>query len=103
MDHDGKSWTDVSEVIDGNKYTNCRFERCTMVYKGGELPHMSHCHFESCSWQFAGAAERTLVFMRHMYQGMGQGGKDLIEETVRQLQQPLAQINEPMPPSGKTI
>lgn len=91
MEHTGKSMTDATEVIDGNQYNDCRFTNCKLIFRGGELPRISGCHFENCQWQFEEAAERTLVLMRQLYHGMGPGGAQLIEATINQLRQPLAQ------------
>jgi hypothetical protein len=57
--------------LDGHSYRSCRFERCRLVYAGGELPSMIDCTFEGCSWRLAGAAARTLRLMRAM---VGHGG-----------------------------
>ena len=78
------------EIIDGNQYTECRFENCQLIYRGGEIPRISQCHFENCTWQFEEAAERTLLFMKFLYLGMGTGGKDLIEATLAAIRQPVA-------------
>lgn len=98
MEISAKTLSNVTEVIDGNQYDNCRFENCTMVYRGGEIPHISGCQFDNCSWQFDGAAERTLLFMRQLYHGMGAGGAQLIEATLDALRQPMVQ--NPEPPSS---
>jgi hypothetical protein len=90
MEISGKTVSNAIEVIDGNQYNDCRFENCTMVYRGGEIPHITGCQFDNCSWQFDGAAERTLLFMRQMYHGMGTGGVQLIEGTLAALRQPTA-------------
>jgi hypothetical protein len=97
MEISGKTMTNATEVIDGNHYTDCRFENCTMVYRGGEVPHITGCQFSNCSWEFDGAAERTLLFMRQMYHGMGAGGAQLIEGTINALRQPLSQDREQPP------
>jgi hypothetical protein len=89
MESKGQTFSHVTEVIDGNQYQDCRFENCKMVFRGGEIPLISGCHFENCQWQFEDAAERTLVFMRQLYHGMGAGGVQLIEATLAQLRQPI--------------
>jgi hypothetical protein len=91
MESSGKSFSNASETIDGNIYTDCRFDNCKLVYRGGEMPRISGCHFENCQWQFEDAAERTLVFLRQLYHGMGPGGAQLVEATLAQLRQPLQQ------------
>lgn len=89
MESKGQTYTNATEIIDGNDYQDCRFENCKMVFRGGEIPRISGCHFENCQWQFEDAAERTLIFMRQLYHGMGAGGAQLIEATLAQLRQPL--------------
>jgi hypothetical protein len=91
MESTGKSFSNASETIDGNTYTECRFDNCKLVFRGGEMPRISGCHFENCQWQFEDAAERTLVFLRQLYHGMGPGGSQLVEATLAQLRQPLQQ------------
>jgi hypothetical protein len=100
MDNQGKTFSAASEVIDGNQYNECRFDNCKLIYRGGELPRISGCHFENCQWQFEEAAERTLVFMRQLYHGMGAGGAQLVEATLAQLRQPLPGTPGGPPPSG---
>ncbi len=98
MEHSGKTMTDATEVIDGNRYVDCRFENCKMVFRGGEIPLITGCHFENCQWQFDDAAERTLLFMRQLYHGMGAGGAQLIEATMAQLRQPITPAQMPTQP-----
>jgi uncharacterized protein YjbI with pentapeptide repeats len=88
MEHAGKTIANVTEIIDGNRYERCRFENCNLVFRGGEIPHISDCNFDNCTWQFADAAERTLIFMHHLYHGMGSGGAQLIEATLAAMRQP---------------
>ncbi len=98
MERSDETMTDATEVIDGNHYNNCRFENCKMVYRGGDIPRISGCHFQNCQWQFEEAAERTLLFMRQLYHGMGAGGSQLVEATLSQLRQPIPQGGPPATP-----
>ena len=98
MENQGKTYSNATEIIDGNHYIECRFDNCKMIFRGGEIPRISGCHFENCQWQFEEAAERTLMFMRQLYHGMGAGGAQLIEATVAQLRQPMP--NPPGTPPG---
>jgi hypothetical protein len=95
MRHARKVISNTAEVLDGNRYEECRFENCKMIFRGGEIPHITGCHFENCTWHFEDAAERTLVFIRQLYHGMGPGGMQLIEATLAQLRQPPAAEEEP--------
>ncbi len=88
MDYSGKTFADMREAVDGNKYSNCKFERCGIVYSGGEIPHMNGCAFDGCVWHFEGAAERTLQFMNLLYQGTGDEGRAMIDETIEVIRRP---------------
>lgn len=57
--------------VDGQKYRSCRFERCRLVYSGGELPSMVGCEFDRCRWTLDGAAARTLRLMKAMVERGG--------------------------------
>jgi hypothetical protein len=82
MEYVEKTFTEVPQVVDGNRYLSCRFERCAMSYRGGEIPTIINCHFEDCTWHFEDAAERTLTYMQLLYHGMGENGRTMIERTV---------------------
>lgn len=91
MERKGHTFSNAIEVVDGNQYSECRFENCQMVYRGGEIPTIANSHFQDCEWRFEDAAERTLHFMKHLYHGMGPGGVQLIEATLAMLRQSEAQ------------
>jgi hypothetical protein len=95
MENSGKTFTQATETIDGKHYVDCRFENCKLIYRGGGIPRITGCHFENCQWQFEDAAERTLLFMRQLYHGMGAGGAQLVEATLAQLRQPITQAQVP--------
>jgi hypothetical protein len=73
-----------SVVLDGNDFVQCEFENCKMIYKGGELPKLQHCRFTRCTWQLEDAARRSVLFLKSIYHS-GPGGKELVEETLRQI------------------
>lgn len=33
-----QSFSNQEIQLDGNEYLDCRFENCTLIYKGGPLP-----------------------------------------------------------------
>ena len=41
------------EVIDGNQYSDCKFENCQLIYRGGPLPVISNSQFNNCRWRLA--------------------------------------------------
>jgi len=85
MEASNKTFAKTSEVLDGNLFTDCKFDECTLVYRGGAIPQLNRCHFNNCQWRFEEAAERTLEFMRQIYHGMGPGGRELLEATMAQI------------------
>jgi hypothetical protein len=67
--------------MDGNTYRNCRFEQCTLIYSGGEIPRLENNSFTECRWVFDGAALRTMAFLRDLYYYGGAGGRALVDST----------------------
>jgi len=88
--HSGATFTDAIEAMDGNVYDRCTFNRCRIVYSGGSLPMLNNCQFNDCNWTLGDAAERTMIFLRLLYHGMGPGGQQLVEETLKGLRQSAA-------------
>lgn len=87
--HNGETFSDSIQVLDGNVYDKCNFNRCRVIYGGGPLPVLNGCNFNDCSWQLAEGAERTMIFLRMLYHGLGPGGRQLVEETLKNLRQPI--------------
>jgi hypothetical protein len=77
--YDDSEFTGMDIELDGNEYHGCRFERCRLVYRGGELLSMVRCNFSGCQFVFHDAAARTVNFMRAVYHGM-EGGQEVIEQ-----------------------
>jgi hypothetical protein len=71
-------------VLDDSEFLNCEFDNCKMVYRGGEMPKIQHCHFMRCTWHLEDAAQRTVLFLRSVYHS-GPGGQELVEETLRHI------------------
>lgn len=82
--------------LDFNSFQNCRFENCTMVYGGKGPVSITECTFSNVSWAFVDAAQNTLQFMRALYHGSGESGRQLIESTFNLIRQgELTQQNAP--------
>ena len=80
-DHVGLTFTG-SISVDGNRYTNCIFERCVITYGGGVPPSFSGCHFKASRLSFAGAAANTLAFLIAM-DSPNSGLQRVVRETLR--------------------
>jgi len=74
-------YENIEERLDGNRYINCIFKRCLLIYGGMEVVTLEGCEFHKCKWSFVDAAARTINFMAGLYHGAGEGGKDLVEKT----------------------
>lgn len=76
--------------LDGNKYAECTFTRCSLTYGAHGTVVLVGCNFNDCSWQFTDAAARTVNFMQGLYHS-SPGGKALIEKTIENIRKPTGQ------------
>lgn len=53
-------------VLDGGSFERCRFQRATLIYSGGVPPQIANCAFAETTFEFQGAAGRTLGFLQAM-------------------------------------
>ena len=51
-------------VIDGRSFERCRFERAVLIYAGGPPPRIEQCAFDNSTFQFEGAAARSLALLK---------------------------------------
>lgn len=70
--------------FDDNEYIGCTFNACSLVYSGGVLPTLQNNTFDGCSWEFAGAAQRTLQFLNGLYVA---GATEIVEGTMRNIRE----------------
>ena len=84
--HTGKTFKDQQVAIDGDSFEKCKFDRCRIVYSGGDHTSMSHCVFENgCAFELDGAAARTMAYLQGLYHHMGAGGMRLVEDTFNNI------------------
>lgn len=55
---------DREVVLDGSTFTRCTFRRCELVYRGEEPFGFPGSVLDGCTWNFQGAAERTIGVLR---------------------------------------
>lgn len=67
--------------LDNNSFAKCTFTNCILEFSGTGVVELSECKFEDVQWVFTGAAQNTLTFLHGMYNGMGEGGKQIVEAT----------------------
>ncbi len=73
-------------LIAGNDYERCTFKGCTIVFTGENLVGLAHCTFLNCAWSFDGPARNTIDFLRGMYHGMDDVGRDLVKDLFAQIE-----------------
>lgn len=84
--HEGETFSDSVEVMDGNEYHNCTFSNVVFVYKGGEIPVMKGCTINSCTIDFQEAAFRTISTLSGIYSGIP-GGREFVENIFERIRQ----------------
>jgi hypothetical protein len=79
---EGRSFRGERLPLEGHEYINGNFEDCVMVFSGSDGPMtMTGNRFgRGITWTFEGPAQRTLVFLNALYHGMGDGGREQVEE-----------------------
>ncbi|QLG10984.1 hypothetical protein HLB42_09525 [Deinococcus sp. D7000] len=75
----GRNFQDVEVELDGNKFEDCTFTQCRLIYRGGTPPNLVGCSFDKPMMIFDGPASATLAFLTAMYQG---GLSALVEPTL---------------------
>jgi hypothetical protein len=53
-------------VLDNVNFEQCRFQGAVLVYRGGLPPTVRNCTFQDVSFEFEGAAGRTLALLQAM-------------------------------------
>jgi hypothetical protein len=53
-------------LLDGGTFERCRFHDAALIYIGGVVPTIRGCSFDGVSFEFKGAAARTVAFLQAM-------------------------------------
>jgi hypothetical protein len=53
-------------LLDGGTFDRCRFKNAALIYIGGAAPTIRGCSFDGVSFEFKGAAGRTVSFLQAM-------------------------------------
>lgn len=83
----GTTFDQETVLVDGYHYHNCCFNQCKIVFRATEPVKFDGCVFNECIWEFDGPAENALLYLSALYNGLGEGGKELVEgvfESIRQ-------------------
>jgi len=71
-----KAYTGETIVIDGQKFIDCEFRQCILIYRGGELPLFDGSFLDNCNWKFEDAALRTIHLLQRLNSN---GGRHLVD------------------------
>lgn len=80
-----QTFTDQILDLDFNEFSNCKLEKCTLVYHGYGSIGVSGCQIIESKWAFADAAAKTINFMSAMYRDNNEDAKQLIEMTFESI------------------
>ena len=75
-----REFKNAKEYVDGHTYSKCSFKNVEIVYSGGEPPSFVDCTFGPVSFNFEGAAGRTVSFLQAL-SSPGSGFQDLVRKT----------------------
>ena|SRR5712691_1176211 len=94
MKVEGQTFINETVTLDGNEYLNCVFGKCRIAYGATAPAKLVNSEFDSCTWEFIGAAGLTVDFMTALY-AMGGGALELIEGTFNNIRRGI----KPQPPT----
>ena len=69
-------------LLDGKHFEDCRFDTCTLVYRGGVPPNFVRCDFAAPRFMFKEAAQSTIQLMSAIYNGIDER---IIEKTFDEI------------------
>jgi len=69
-------------ALDGERFADCEFRDCRMVYRGGEPPRFDNCRFADCDWRFEDAAADTLAHMKTLW---AVGAKAAVQALIKEI------------------
>jgi hypothetical protein len=82
------TYTNTRVRLDNNEFIKCAFISCVLEYSGTGPVSLVECTFSNVNWVFSGAAQNTLQFLKGVYHGMGDGGRELVENTFASIRKP---------------
>lgn len=85
--YDNQTFTTDTIDVDGNQYHSCTFNHCKIVFRAADGTKFIDCTVNRCDWVFTKGAEQTIQYLTALYNGQGEGGRDLVEglfESIRQ-------------------
>ena len=76
------SYSHETVALDGERFEDCEFRDCRLVYAGGEAPVFKNCQFHNCDWKMDGPAGQTLEHLRAMWAA---GAKTQVQGLIKEI------------------
>lgn len=61
---EGKTFSNEAVLIDGCSYRRCAFNKCRLIYRGGDARIVSCSFSQDCQWQLEQSASLTFQVLR---------------------------------------
>lgn len=89
MRHEGEDFVQEEVELGGNKFLDCTFEDCRLLYDGSPGVRIEDCSFEETRLELTDEAGNTLSFLQNLYHGFGEDGQLVVENFFDQIRQGL--------------
>ena len=86
MIHQGEAFENQRIELSGNRFHNCTFRNCELVYRGEPSPTFQDNEFIDTVFVFADSAIRTLYLLSNLFHA-GEGGREVVEQTFEDIRQ----------------
>jgi len=84
MNYQGVTFRDERIELTGTHFHGCRFENCSLVYRGDRPPTFEDNEFVDSVFIFTDAAVRTMYLLSNMCHA-GKGGREVVEKTFEDI------------------
>ena len=81
----GSTFQNLTIDVDGNQYVDCTFDHCQIRFSGKAAPQFISCAFNDCQFSLDGSAAMTIAYLASVYQGLGEGGRALVETLFEEI------------------
>ena len=89
---EGRQFRGERLTVEGNEYINCDFADCVLVFSAARVDTPSamigNRFGPGIAWTFDGPARDTLDFLKALYHGFGDGGRERVEDIFASIRRP---------------
>jgi hypothetical protein len=84
-DIEGKTFNEGVVELDNKRFVKCTFNNSILTYKGNGAVSFNNCSFNGAKWSVEGYALNALIFLKSIYNGLGEVGEQMVEGTFNQI------------------